>query len=413
MRVLWLCNCPLSDSDMKGTGTWLDAMARGLLNFGTVELGIIALSSVMKFTRSDYRQVKQWLVPSNVTLGRSGLPPQSLIDSIVAAVNEFSPDMLHVWGTESFWGLLTARGVLKYPTLLEIQGLRSETAKGYFGGLTMREQFKCIGLKELIKLRSMHSVRHELVRGGLRGEEIIRGHMLIDVQSLWVVSHIKAINPKACLFPVDLALRDPFYDADGWKWLDVHTVFCTAAYTTPSKGLHVAVRALALLKKQIPDVRLRIAGFHQRPGIRQEGYMRWLNRMIRNLGLSESIDWLGPLNAEQIVAELKNAAAVVIPTFVETYCMAFAEAMSIGTPAVVSYTGGTAHLGKDEDSCIFFPPGDEAMCAYHLERILTDQKFSHKLSSKARAIASIRNNPETVVRNQMGIYRRVHENKGG
>lgn len=407
MRVIWLCNCPLSDSDVGETGTWLGAMARGLLDSGALELGVIAPGPVRQFTRRDYLQVKQWIVPSRIALGRDGLPPASLVQTIVAAVNEFAPDLIHSWGTEYFWGLLPARGLLTYPALLEIQGLKGQCAKVFFGGLTLPERLRCIGIKELLKRRTMHADRRDFASWGLREEEIIRGHRFVDVQSSWVASQVKAIDPNARLFPVNRALRQPFYDADGWQSSGRTTVFCTAAYTSPFKGLHVAVRALALLKKRLPDVRLRIVGTHQRLGIRQGGYMRWVNRMIRKLGLSDAIEWLGPLNAEQIVTELKNAAAVVIPTFVETYCVAFAEAMSIGTPVVVSYVGGIPSLGKDEDSCLFFPPADEAMCAYQLERVLTDVGLALRLSRESRKIATARNDRQRIVQRQLEIYQQI------
>jgi glycosyltransferase involved in cell wall biosynthesis len=407
MRVLWLCNCPLSDIDAGGTGTWLDAMARGLLDSDAVELGIIATGPVRQFTRRDYHQVKQWITPGGSPLGRDGLPPASLVQAVVAAVKEFSPDLVHIWGTEAFWGLLPARGLLACPALLEIQGLKGQSAKVFFGGLTLSDRLRCTGIKELLKRRTMHSDRRDFARWGLREEEMIRGYRFMDAQSPWVTSHIKAINAATRLFPVDLPLRQPFYDADAWQPPGRPTLFCTAAYPVPYKGLHVAIRALELLRKRIPSVRLRIAGAHQRLGIRQDGYMRWVNRMIRQIGLADAIEWLGPLDAEQIVVELKNAAAVVIPSFAETYCVAFAEAMRVGTPAVVSYTGGTAHLGKDEDSCLFFPPGDEAMCAYQLERVLTDEELAVRLSQESRKIAAIRNDRQRIVQRQLEIYRQV------
>ena len=135
--------------------------------------------------------------------------------------------------------------------------------------------------------------------------------------------------------------------------------------------------------------------------------MRWINRLIRHLDLDHAVDWLGPLNATQIVAELKHAAAVVIPTFTETYCMALAEAMMVGTPIAVAYTGGTGYLGKDDESCLFFPPGDEAMCTYQLERILTDKDLALRLSQASRKIAAGRNDRDRIVQRQLEIYRQV------
>jgi L-malate glycosyltransferase len=382
-------------------------MANGLMATDSVELGVIAPGPVRYFTRRDHCQVKQWIVPSGMPLGRDGLPPISMVKAIVAAAEEFSPELVHIWGTEEFWGLLSVRGWLAYPSLLEMQGLKGQISKVFYGGLTLREQLRCIGIKELLKCRSMHSERRVFARWRLREEEIIRGHRFVDVQSTWVASQVKAINPNVRIFPIDLALRQPFYETDGWQSSSRPTIFCLASYSSPFKGLHVAIRALSILKKQIPNVRLRIAGAHQRTGIRQEGYMRWINRMIRQLDMKNVVEWLGPLNAMQIVAELKNAAAVVIPTFIENCCTAMQEAMAVGTPTVSSYAGGIPSLAQDEESCLFFPPGDEAMCAYQLERVLADRELALRLSRESRKIAAVRNDRQRIVGRQLEIYRRI------
>ena len=358
--------------------------------------------------------MKQWLVPERTPHGQDGLPPTALIQAIVSAVNEFSPDIIHTWGTEAFWGLLSSRFFLSYPVLLEIQGIKGRCARVFYGGLTLIEQLHTIGIKELLKRRTMHSDCRDFVRWGLREDEMIRFHRFVNVQSSWAASHVKSINPDACQFMVDRSLRQPFYDAVGWQSPIQHSIFCIAAYSAPFKGLHVAIRAMSLLKKRISTVRLRIAGSHQREGIRQDGYMRWINGLILKLGLADNIDWIGPLNADQIVAELKNASAVIIPTFIENCCTSMQEAMSVGTPVVVSYVGGIPSLGKDEESCLFFSAGDEVMCAYQLERLLTDRELALRLSRESRKIAAIRNDRQRVVQQQLEIYRQViYESKGG
>jgi L-malate glycosyltransferase len=123
--------------------------------------------------------------------------------------------------------------------------------------------------------------------------------------------------------------------------------------------------------------------------------------------LKENICWLGRLSAAQITCELRTASATVIPTFIESYSMAFVEAMKMGTPTVVSYTGGTGYLGRDEETCLFFPLGDEAMCAYQLERVLTDRELALRLSRQARQIALVRNDRQAIVQRQLEIYRQV------
>lgn len=407
MKVLWLCNCALSDLDSGASGTWLGAMARGLVDSDTIDLAIIAPGLVSQFTRADYHKVKQWLVPIRSPRRRDGLPPPALVQSIVASVDEFAPDLIHIWGTESFWGLLSSRGFLKYPTLLEMQGLVGRWAKAFCGDLTLREQLRCIGIRELLRCRTLQSGQRDFARWGVCEQEMIRSQRFVDIQSPWMAALVRDINPAAQLFAIDLALRQPFYDAGAWQLPCRPTLFCTAACSVPYKGLHVAIRALGLLIKRIPNVRLRIAGAHQRDWIRQDGYMRWINRLICQLGLTDAVEWLGPLSAEQIVVELQNAAATVIPTFIENCCTAMQEAMAVGTPVVVSYAGGIPSLAKDEDSCLFFPPGDEAMCAYQLERVLTDRELALRLSRESRQIAALRNDRQRLVDRQLEIYRNV------
>lgn len=73
----------------------------------------------------------------------------------------------------------------------------------------------------------------------------------------------------------------------------------------------------------------------------------------------------------------------------------------------ISFTGRTSWLVRDEESALFYLPGDEMMCAWQLERILTDQVFAERLSHNACFIALVRNNPDAVVTNQLEIYIRT------
>jgi glycosyltransferase involved in cell wall biosynthesis len=412
LKIIWFCAAPLRDQDVRNTGTWLGAMARGLLDSDAVELGIIAPGPVNAFTQSDYRQVRQWIFPASTALCRDHLPPRSLVRSIVSAVEDFSPDVVHHWGIENFWGLLSARGLLNFPSVLRMQGAKGEYSKIYCGGLTWREQIGSIGVKEILKRRTMHAGQREFARWGAVEREIMRGHRFVEVESDWIAAIVKNANPDARLFSIDPLLREPFYeDSEGWRCGSKPTFFCTAAYPVPYKGLHVAIRALEILRKTATEARLRIAGTHQRPGVRQDGYVRWLNRMIEQKGLTGAIDWLGPLDAGRIVEEIKDAAATVIPTYIESSCAAMQEAMYLGCPVVISYVGGLPSIGRDEENCLFFPPGDELMCAHRMERLLVDRKLALRLSQESRKLAVVRNDRRKNVEKQLEIYRQVADGR--
>ncbi|CAG0947678.1 partial D-inositol 3-phosphate glycosyltransferase, partial [Anaerolineae bacterium] len=161
------------------------------------------------------------------------------------------------------------------------------------------------------------------------------------------------------------------------------------------------------LKRRFPDVQLRISGALQRSGLRQEGYIAWVNREARRLGVEQNLSWLGPLTADQIVAEMQHCAAVLLPTYVEGYCLALAEAMAVGVPTAVAYVGGAAHLARDGESALYFSPGDVEMAAYQVERLLVDRPLAERIGRQARQVALARNDPIQTFERQMDIYHRV------
>jgi len=407
MKILWLSNKNLNEQDNGSTGTWLNAMAHGLVDSGKIILGNISTGSVREITRQDCGLVAQWLVPSASKLNKQGLPESKVVADIVKTIMDFSPDLVHIWGTENYWGILSANKIIPCISLLEMQGIKRAIAKVYNGGLSFVDQISCIGLKELARQNFIFNVQKQFKKWGEREKTIILGHQFITTQSPWMESQVKALNQKSKIFHTDRILRKEFYTSEPWNYSGRPVIFCTAAYSSPFKGLHVAIRATAILKLYYPNIQLRIAGAHQRTGMRRDGYIAWICKEIERAGLESNIIWLGALSAVQLVEHLSKCSAIVLPTYIESYCLALAESMILGVPAVVSYTGGTSWLATNEVSALFFPPGDEEMCAFQLKRIIEDKQLSFNLSQNARTIAIQRHDPKTLVMKQLETYHQV------
>jgi glycosyltransferase involved in cell wall biosynthesis len=407
MKILWLSNTTLTDSDGGGSGTWLQALFRGLVDSGVVELGNIALGAVSQTIRQDCGPVRQWVVPAASGSSRNGLPPDTIVADIIKAVEEFAPDLVHVWGTECFWGLLTARKLVKQPALLEMQGLKYAIVRVFAGGLTAREQMACVGLREIFRPSSIRQGRKRFEAWVPFEQEIIARHDHICVQTAWVEAHVRSLNRDFRPYQCDLALRAPFYKAEPWRPTDNQTIICSSAYSAPFKGLHVAIRATAIVKKRFPHVRLHIVGGLAGGGLRQDGYVTWLKKEIRNLDIVANVEWLGALDADRFVAQMQTSAAMVLPSYIENLATSMQEAMLIGLPVVASYAGGIPSLAQDEESALFFPMGDVEVCAFQLERLLSDSVLAQRLSRQGRSIAVQRNDSQRILARQLEIYRQV------
>jgi glycosyltransferase involved in cell wall biosynthesis len=417
IKVLWLSNRLFESSTDNRSGTWLLSLGPALVQSGKIELGNISRGNVSKVTRKDHGEIKQWVVPEN-DINKNWLPSERTIEGIQQAVKEFAPNIIQVWGVEGYWGLLTARKMLPGVHLLNIQGVMSSIAPVVLGGLTIKEIIQCYGLKEILKPSSSLLALKRSFEKIIEFEvEIIRQHQHIVTQSDWVQGHISVIQNNFVAFKTERALRNEFYEAA--SWLDINrnentvpTIF-TSSLGHPYKGIHVLIRTVGILKKKFPKIQLRIGGQHTKPGIKRSGYERWLRNMIDAFQLTENVSWLGPLEAVDLIGELHRASVFVQPSYVESYSLALSEALYIGTPCVVAYAGAMPELAQDNHSALFFSPGDHVSCANKICKILYDPAVAVQLSKAARKDAYIRNELNSIVDNQINIYKKIliSENK--
>ena len=406
-KVLWLSNFLFADSSSCSSGTWIESMGRGLCSTGQVDLHNITVGAVDRPTRADALGIKQWILPVKPLIGKppQSLPPMWYVNQIKGIVDSIAPDLIHVWGTERFWGILTARKMLDYPALLEMQGLTSAMSPYMTGCLSMSDQFRSIGLKELLRPGTTMWALQRQYQNSLDAErEIICGHHYIDYQSEWVRSHLIAYGAKAELFRVRMTLRPEFLSAIPRKdTAGNHTIFTSCGWSA-NKGVHILTRALKVLKASFPDVRLVIAGRFQ-TGIRQSGYARMVLSELKQSGLLNQVEILGAVDAARLIDEMRKSAVVVIPSLVESYSLSLAEAMAVGCPCVATYAGAMPEVGGD--TCLYFPVGDVIQCAMRVAELFADERDAAILGKMARQRSVLMHSLPLALSRQMEVYTSV------
>lgn len=406
IKVLWMGSVYFTEKKPDSTGTWSHSMAAGLVQSGEIELFNITQAEVKSTIREDFSSIKQWVIPSS-KLNRKGLPKKSIIREVIKITEEVKPDIIHIWGAESFWGLLKARNYISGKVILEIQGLKTEIYKYFYSGLTIKDIIATIGVRELIKPSdSIIKQKRSFRRWGEFEKEIIRSHSFINTQSEWVRKHVRNINKDADLFETKMLLRDEFVNAVKWEYdsCQPYSVFTTFSSIVSYKGLHVLIDAITILKKEFPTVQLNIAGSTGRQGFLGYGYYKWIKRRISETGIEENINWMGSINAEEIVRSLHSANVTVIPSFVESYCMALDEAIHVGTPTVASFAGAMPELGTHKRTVYYFQSGDSVMCANAIGSFFRNRTFSEDVSLNAYSNRSANADKCNL---QIGIYRKV------
>lgn len=413
IKILWLCNICFSDSKIKTTASWLQPMAEFLQNNSEIQVFNITLGNVSAPQKSEYNGIIQWVIPrSKKSYYRHTTFPQ-IYTMISKIENEIKPDLVHIWGTEeNIWSDAYSKGYIKSKTLLDIQGLLALYYYYYYGGLTTKDILKCIHLKEiLMPWRNLFCKRRVFKLRGIIETECIKNFSYISYQSNWVKNYISFINSNAKLYSTNIILRKSFYEANAWQYTKSSnpTIFTTASGAISYKGIHIALKVIQILKKKYPQIQLRIAGQMNIGNHLIDGYSIYIHKLIKSYQIEENITLLGPINETQIVQELQKCNACIIPSFVETYCLAFAEAMIVGVPTVVSYAGAMPELAKDKEEALFYNSNDFYAAASHIDSLLQNKELAEKISKNCRERRMRENAITKVVENQIRIYKQIIE----
>lgn len=423
MRVLWFVEKPLpAVTRRQGRspihhGSWLDQLEVALRDTPDVTLGIAALTPWAEPPYEPFESagtVYFGIGPDEDANGirrvterwRRLLRPQADLASCRQIMEDFRPDLVHVHGTENPFGLLA--GQSPTPVVISIQGILSVYELMEARG---RDKSLLLSLSPSLFLRGTGTVLQsvELRRRAARERRIFRGCRHFIGRTRFDADIVRVLNPDARYYHCDELLR-PEFRTSVWdrSRSHQHTVYCTGgAYAR--KGLATLLRAVAILGEGlVPQIHLRLAG--SSPDDSEDG--RAMAREIRRLRISDRVTSLGQLDADDLVRELLGAGVFVLPTHADNSPNGLAEAMMVGTPCVASAAGGVPTLARDDVEALLVQDGDPYALAGSIARLLEDEGLARRLSTKARATALARHDPQKVRAELLGTYRAIIEDEG-
>ncbi len=137
-----------------------------------------------------------------------------------------------------------------------------------------------------------------------------------------------------------------------------------AGQLAKAKGLHIILQAMPYVIKEIPQVRLMVAGTSN-----DEQYKAKIRQVVDSLGLKEHIEFLGKKENQDVLQLITRSNVIVVP---EQWSSDFGplilvEAKALGKPVVASRIGGIPEFIKD---------GVDGFCVAHDQ----PEEFAHKVT---------------------------------
>ena len=148
---------------------------------------------------------------------------------------------------------------------------------------------------------------------------------------------------------------------------------------TPLKGHVYFLRAMADVIRSVPYAKIWIIGS---PPLGKESYLRELHVLIRRLGLTDYVEFLG--NQRDIPKLLQEIDVLVMSTTTqEAFGRVILEAQAAEVPVVATRVGGVVDIIDDGQTGLLVPPKDTRSMAQAVVRILNDPGLVKRITSQA------------------------------
>jgi glycosyltransferase involved in cell wall biosynthesis len=145
------------------------------------------------------------------------------------------------------------------------------------------------------------------------------------------------------------------------------------------KGLHTLLEAVNVGQNGILSYIVDVVGSLSA----EPEYARDMQKKGEVSGLKSHVHFHGSLDNKDLVAKLRSAHVLVVPSSYEGFGIVYLEGMAFGLPAIATTAGGASEIISDGETGYLIPPDDAATLAERLSTLAGDRELLARISVNA------------------------------
>jgi glycosyltransferase involved in cell wall biosynthesis len=321
------------------------------------------------------------VLPSGVPFSDRGFPWYLPLDAacgfrgdrrrLVREIRSINPDLVHAFGTEGPYTLAALDSGLRH--LIHIQGIIGE----------------CMKAEPSIRFRLAEPLERRAIRRG----------RWFSCRTEFDAGYVRSHNPHAEISHIDEAVSRAFFEVN-WVVRDSNDLLFVGALKE-RKGIEDVLTAIHLLKRKSRPTHLRVVGCGT------VKYRISLMNRCGQLGISDSVEFLGHKSSDEIAAFHGRSQAFVLPSHVENSPNSVAEAMVSGVPVVASRVGGIPSMVRHLETGMLVEPRNPRALADAIDVLLDSPARREELSRNAKAVARTRHDAASIALATVDAYLRI------
>ena len=280
---------------------------------------------------------------------------QLLGEEVGRALRTFEPDFVHVV-------CMSSKGVLALPSVLQSHpwALTVHSVSPYERKLPRWHGHEGLHYAARDARFLLNTIAwHGVFRSGRVPRVIVHSDFMLRV-----LARYGCASDRMTLVPLVFHAGAPGHGADFSREGNSPRLV-TVGGIAHTKGQHDLILAVAALRRHFPGIQCQLIG-----EVRDESYLRWIRRLVDELGLDDCVSITPSLSHQAKVEALARTDVYVQPSHEEGFCLSYAEAAAVVPRLVGTDTGAIAAMSLDDPGAIVVAPRRPAQIIEAVSRLL-------------------------------------------
>lgn len=173
------------------------------------------------------------------------------------------------------------------------------------------------------------------------------------------------------------------------------------------KGHFDALKAIAKLTREFPDVVLALGGDDRDPGTRDQ-----LERESVRLNIRDRIEFLGTVSGESKGQAIRDADVLILPSHTENMPVSLIEGMAAALPVIATTVGAVPEMIEDGETGFLIAPRDSEGLADRLARLFRDPALGRIIGQQAQDHARATWDADVLAERTVVLYEKLTTGRG-
>ena len=417
MKILWFTNTPSNYKNKKGHayngGGWIESLEELITRKKEIEIGISFFSDSIekKLTTGRKSYFPVYLEPAKkniITFIKErwfGLQPDELkINDLLKVVDEFKPDVIHVFGTERVFARI--QEYTSIPLVIHIQGIINPYSNAFFPPFFSKMDFK-FGFNNFLgflfgrnPLQQFNSFKKRMKREN----KMLSKVRYVMGRTHWDKMICSLYNPNVKYFHVNEVLRAPFYNVEFTVKNKSKIQIISTLSPNYYKGLDLVLKTAKLLSEILTtNFEWIIVGLNA-----EDSFVKYFSNKLNIDLFKNNLRFVGRKNPKKLVDLLTNSDIYIHPSYIDNSPNSVCEAQLIGLPVVACDVGGVSTLINHLNDGILIPSNGVYELVYWIQHLSENKELRKSLSINAKNKAANRHDIEKIYNSLIRAYRKIN-----